>query len=504
MLLRMLADAALMVVALFSAVALRFLVVVSFEDPSDLGEILRRDIRGFLHASWALTAISLCVFYLSGFYTYGKFYLGKYKLIVVSQAVSVAYLVFGFLWYFFAQSVDPAQQTLPVARGAFALAWGLSILLLGGARIWNQLSKHIVDPERESIIRANRTHRHVLVVGGAGYIGSALLPHLLNKGHRVRVLDLLLFGETPIAKYADSPNLEILRGDFRHVENVVEAMRDVDSVIHLGAIVGDPACKLDEDLTIDVNLSATRMLAQLAKAANVDRFLFASTCSVYGACDGMIDERSEVQPVSLYGHTKLASEDVLLRAADDRFAPTILRFATIYGLSGRTRFDLVINLMSAQAKIDGKITVYGGDQWRPFVHVEDAARGVALVLDAPREIVASQIFNVGSNEQNHTILQIGELVHSQIVGSRLVVRSDDTDPRNYRTSFNKIRNHLGFEPQWTIEKGIHQVLEAIAGGEVADYQDPRYSNVRFLTEEGTSSLSRDRWAHELIQTLTKQ
>jgi len=190
-----------------------------------------------------------------------------------------------------------------------------------------------------------------------------------------------------------------------------------------------------------------------------------------------------VRPISLYGHTKLASEKVLLGMANDDFRPSIVRFATIYGLSGRTRFDLVVNLLTAKAKMDGQITVFGGDQWRPFVHVDDAALAVAKVLDAPLDVVGSQIYNVGSDEQNYTITDIGKMVHEQVLAAELLINSDDTDKRNYRVSFAKIRKQLGFEPQWTVAMGIQQVLEAISNGDVENYTEARYSNVKFLKEQ---------------------
>jgi nucleoside-diphosphate-sugar epimerase len=346
--------------------------------------------------------------------------------------------------------------------------------------------------------------RHILVIGGAGYIGSALLAKLLDKGHYVRLLDLMVFGDEPIRHLLKFKNLEVMRGDFRHVESVVEAMQGVDTVIHLGAIVGDPACSLDENLTIDVNLTATRMIGELAKAQGVERFVFASTCSVYGACDELLDERSVVRPISLYGQTKLASERVLFKMANDKFRPTVVRFATIYGLSGRTRFDLVVNLLTAKAKLEGKITVNGGAQWRPFVHVDDAAAAVARIIEVPRELVAGEIFNVGSNEQNFTITQIGQMVHEQVVSAELIVNEADTDRRNYRVNFNKLRNHLGFEPQWTVEAGIQQVLDAIANGDVQDYRDAKYSNVKFLTESADAAAVRDNWARRLIESLPRE
>ena len=497
----MLADAALISVAMFAAVAIRFLVVVAFQDPPDVGEILRRDVRGYCRAVVPLTFLCLGLLYGFGVYTYRKYYLGKYKVLVLFQAISLAYLVFGFVWFFFLQE-DSTTQPLPVSRGAYLMAWVFSILALSGARFWNVVSQKFVQPERESIIRANRKHRHVLVVGGAGYIGSALLPRLLEKGHRVRVLDLLMFGREPIKSVEDHPRLEVVQGDFQYPQMVIESMQDIDSVIHLGAIVGDPACNLDEDVTINVNLIATQVLAQQAKLANVDRFLFASTCSVYGACDETLDERSEVRPVSLYGNSKLAAEQVLWDMADDDFMPTIMRFATIYGLSGRTRFDLVVNLMAAQAKLEGQITVFGGEQWRPFVHVQDAARAISMIVDAPKDDVGNQILNVGSDSQNYTIQQIAEAVHDQVVGSKLIIDNEEIDVRNYRVSFRKIQEMLGFEPKWTLDSGIQQVLEAIASGEVTDYRATHYSNVRFLSEGGTSHLARDQWARDLIRTLS--
>src|SRR5207237_2930274 len=199
--------------------------------------------------------------------------------------------------------------------------------------------------------------RRVLVIGGAGYIGSALLPKLLARGYHVRLLDLFLFGMDPIAKVLGHPNLVIIHADFRHVDKIVQAMQGVDDVIHLGGIVGDPACSLDEELTVEVNLMGTRMIAEVAKGSGIKRFCFASSCSVYGAHDQMLDERSVADPISLYARSKLASEKVVLQLADDSFSPVILRFGTVYGLSGRTRFDLVVNLLTARAIVEGKITM---------------------------------------------------------------------------------------------------------------------------------------------------
>lgn len=351
------------------------------------------------------------------------------------------------------------------------------------------------------------TQRKVLVIGGAGYIGSALLPRLLKRGHRVRVLDRLFYGTEPIKHVINHPNLEIAQADFREINKIVECMQGVDAVIHLGAIVGDPACALDRDLTIEVNLMATRAIAEVAKGIGVRRFIFASTCSVYGASqnDELLDENSRLNPVSLYALSKLASEKVVMDLACETFSPTILRFSTIYGLSGRTRFDLVLNLLTAMAVMDGHITIQGGDQWRPFLHVDDAAIALLTTLESALGRIHKEVFNVGSDEQNYTIQQAGELIQNLVPASRLINLGSGGDRRNYRASFSKIRQSLGFIPKWTVEDGIRQVIDIIHRGEVKDYREARYSNVRYLIEqENTAQLVRhdSNWADTLLAQIS--
>ncbi len=349
------------------------------------------------------------------------------------------------------------------------------------------------------------TPRTVLVIGGAGYIGSALLPKLLKRGHRVRLLDRMFYGFEPIRDTLNHPNLEIMQDDFRRVDKLVECMQGVDAVIHLGAIVGDPACALDHDLTIEVNLMATRTIAEVAKGYGIRRFIFASTCSVYGASVGeeLLTEESPLNPVSLYAVTKLASERVLLDMATETFSPTILRLSTIYGLSGRTRFDLVVNLLTAKAVMDREITIQGGDQWRPFLHVDDAALAMLQTLEAPLPSIHKQIFNVGSDEQNYTIQQIGELIQKMVPAAELVNQGSGGDRRDYRATFTKIRQQLGFVPQWTVREGVNQVIDVIRRGEVQDYRTAKYSNVKFLTAEENTVMNlvhhESSWAYDLVR-----
>ena len=390
-------------------------------------------------------------------------------------------------------------------RTALVLAWLLSLVFLITSRLWSLLWTKVVLTERRLFERTTeRRVKQVLVIGGGGYIGSALLPKLLNAGYHVRLLDLLLYSTEPIQEVLSHPDLEVIQADFRQVDRVVEAMQDVDAVIHLGAIVGDPACALDEELTIEVNLMATRMIAEVAKGSRINRFIFASTCSVYGASDELLDEHSALNPVSLYARSKIASEQVLKNLAGPDFSPVILRFGTIYGLSGRTRFDLVINLLAAKAVVEGKITVYGGDQWRPFVHVDDAALAILKALQSPLATVRNKVFNVGSDEQNYTIQQVAEIIQRLVPTAQVLNMGSDTDRRNYRVDFSKIRNILDFAPQWSVVQGVQQVIARIQSGQIVDYRDAKYSNEKFLSEERASRLipRHNGWAYELINEAT--
>ena len=495
-LVRVFADVILINASVIGALAARYFYLVAFESKTltvTYETIFWNYVIGYRNIALLLTAVCLSVFALSGFYTRGRAYKGRYKALVITQAASLAYLLFGFIAYFVGGALD-------MPRGALVLAWALSVAVLVLSRVWAVLWSNVVRSEINLENPKPLAVSRVLVIGGAGYIGSALLPKLLAKGYHVRLLDLLIYGTEPIGNVIDHPNLEIMQADFRQVDKVVEAMRNVDAVVHLGAIVGDPACALDEELTIEVNLMATRMIAEVAKGSNVSRFIFASTCSVYGANPATLDERSALNPVSIYARSKIASEQVLTSMATSQFGPTSLRFGTIYGLSGRTRFDLVVNLLTAKAMVEGRITIFGGSQWRPFVHVDDAAEVVLTTLEAPLSLVGNQIFNVGSDEQNYTIQQAGEIIARLIPGAELVSEGSDTDPRDYKVSFGKLAKTLGFTPQWTIERGVKQVIDAIEAGHVKDYRDAKYSNVKFLGDEGASRLipRRNGWAHELL------
>lgn len=421
-----------------------------------------------------LAAALVGAYALSGVYTRTRFYTRRYKALALFQAISLAYAAFLFLVYI----SGPSQGFIP--RGAFLMAYLLTLALSMGSRLVKGYLERgwTLDPSGAT---ATRPIRKVLVVGGAGYIGSGMVRDLLSDGYQVRVLDALQYGIRPIENLLQNPDFQLVEGDFRRVEPVVEAVRGMDAVIHLGAIVGDPACAVDEDATLETNLAATRLLADVCRASGVSRVLFASTCSVYGAADHLVNERSESKPVSLYAATKIDSERVLLAARSRSFHPVILRLATAFGWSHRPRFDLVLNLLVAKAAFEKKILIYNGEQWRPFIHVSDISRAFRAALAAPLDVVGGEIFNAGSNHMNFTLHELAEQISAVEPGLEIeYVRNSDA--RNYRVQFDKIRAALGFECRVSLDVGIREIRQAIREGRVTDYRDARYSNLKWMAE----------------------
>jgi nucleoside-diphosphate-sugar epimerase len=316
------------------------------------------------------------------------------------------------------------------------------------------------------------------VIGGAGYIGSVLVRQLLADAYRVRVLDRLLYGSTSLATVAEDPNFEFVFGDTRDNAVVAECLQDVDAVVHLGELVGDPACALDTATTIAINFEATKAIAEQAADYGVTRLVYPSSCSVYGASDEIVDEDSAPNPVSLYAETKLRAEEAI-RKQSRSMETIILRLATVFGVSPRPRFDLVVNYFAARGFVDGEVSVHGGAQWRPFVHVADVASCIRACLSAPSALVAGRTFNVGSDDNNWTIGEVAELVRELVPGSGIRTEPID-DHRNYRVSFERVRSELGFEPVHDVRDGIQEILEVLRSGAIVDYRERRFSNVGTL------------------------
>lgn len=322
--------------------------------------------------------------------------------------------------------------------------------------------------------------RHVLLIGGAGFIGSVLSRQLLDRGYHVTVLDKLVYGDVGTAGLAGHPRFRLVRDDFRNVEALVLAARGAEAVIHLGAIVGDPACAINPEKAIDVNYRATRLIHSVCRGLGVQRLIFASTCSVYGRNGDIIDERSELNPVSVYAASKIASEKAILEEAHNGLSATVLRLATVFGWSPRPRFDLVVNLFTARAIAGDGLEIHGGSQWRPFVHVVDVASAFRKCLEAPVSHVRDQTFNIGCDTLNLTLDELGTVFQDLFPG--LDVRRTDvnSDARSYRVSFRKIETELGFRAKVGLEQGIEELRRMMTEKGITDYSQPQFSNVRLL------------------------
>lgn len=330
----------------------------------------------------------------------------------------------------------------------------------------------------------------VLVTGGAGYVGSHLVRILLERGYRVRVLENFLYGNAGLRGIRPHPRLEVQYGDICNIRDMMRAAAGARAVIALAALVGDGACELDREETTSINIESSKILCHVVRHhPDLGRIVFASSCSVYGATEGLIlNEGSRLNPVSFYARSRIVSEDVLRRELDGR-SLVMLRLGTVFGVSPRPRFDLMINTMTCRAVRDGIISVTGGEAWRPHVHVKDVAGAFLLAAESSSDLVSGETFNVGSNENNYTIGATAELVAARIPGTRIETGGRVDDLRSYRVSFDKIRHVLGFEPSHSIDDGIDEV-KALIETERLDWTDVRYSNLAWLKQNGFSGLGR--------------
>lgn len=320
--------------------------------------------------------------------------------------------------------------------------------------------------------------RKVLVIGGAGYIGSVLVRRLMKYGYKVKVMDILLYGDESIKELYNNEGFEFIRGDCRNMQDVIYALDGVDAVVHLGEIVGDPACSLNPDFTIEVNYMATKTLAEACCYCGISKFIFSSSCSVYGASDDQLNEGSGLNPISLYAKCKVESERAILSIKDDYFSPTVLRLATAYGFSYRPRFDLVINLLTAKAIMEGNIKIFGGKQWRPFVSVNDIAGAILSVLKAKDTLVSREVFNIGSDEQNYQLHDIGGLIKKVMPDVDMEIKKNIVDKRNYRVMFDKVRERLEFRCEDSVSDEILKMKDFILNSKDFDINNSRFSNYR--------------------------
>lgn len=321
------------------------------------------------------------------------------------------------------------------------------------------------------------TVSRILITGGAGYVGSVLTRDLLEQGKEVVVADALLFGGESLLDLLSHPRFEFVHADLtreQDVHSLFEARR-FDAVVHLASLVGDPACKAEPELAQMTIWDGSRRLFDHCESYGVSRFIFASTCSNYGkmAAADSVNEDAPLRPVSLYAELKVRFEQYLA-ARDTPVDYTILRFATVYGLSLRPRFDLTINEFARDALIKGALEIYGPEFWRPYCHVRDIAGAVSLVLDASPAAVSHRVFNVGSNDQNYQKKTIAARLAEELPVKIVNVEKDE-DPRDYRVNFDRI-SALGFTPRVSLSDGIHEIVRAIRSGLIGDPYSVRYRN----------------------------
>ncbi|RKT11000.1 nucleoside-diphosphate-sugar epimerase [Streptomyces sp. 1114.5] len=324
----------------------------------------------------------------------------------------------------------------------------------------------------------------VVLLGGAGYIGSVASHHLVSLGHHVTVVDGLIYNR------GDDPGLLLpnaatfVHGDLRDSDLLARACDSADVIVHLGGIVGEPACRLDEELAVELNYAAPMLAAEVAAGAGVGQYVFFSSCSVYGERGGTVDEDTEPNPLGIYARTKVLAERRLPEVLDGVARLTSLRLATVHGSSPRQRLDSVVNSMASRAVATGRIPLNGGAQRRPLVHVRDVAQVLAAVLEG--DLIGA--WNVGSDEENHTIADIAETVAAIVPGSKIQrgPERDETDARDYQVSFARLARHIPGACSTPLKDGVREIADLLASRKITDPNEPQYDNHRGLADAFTA------------------
>ncbi len=322
--------------------------------------------------------------------------------------------------------------------------------------------------------------RKVLVTGGAGYVGAVLVPKMLASGYAVKVLDLYLYGDRVLDSVAGHPNVEQVKGDIRDRRLLEHVIPGCDSVVHLACISNDPSFELDPQLGKSINYDAFFDLVAVARDSGVKRFILASSSSVYGIkSEERVTEELALEPLTDYSKFKALCEDVLLKMQAPDFTTVVLRPATVCGYSPRLRLDLTVNILTNHAVNSGRITVFGGRQKRPNIHIDDMAAAYLHLLQAPDNQIAGKVFNVGY--ENHTVFDLAEMIRGVAGGSTEIVTMPSDDNRSYHISSDRIRRELGFEPRRTIEDAARGLVDQFRAGSIPNAMtDIRYYNIKTM------------------------
>ena len=323
--------------------------------------------------------------------------------------------------------------------------------------------------------------KSILVTGGAGYIGSVLTHKLIESGYNVRIIDSLIYGKDGISDLISNNSVELIEKDIRDEKTLNDVVKEIDCVIHLAAIVGDPLCKKIPVAAKQINEDATKKLVTVSKKQGVKRFIFASTCSNYGSSSTTVDENSPIQSLSLYSTTKVNSENFILSTKDSSFEPSILRFATAHGLSPRMRFDLLLQEFLRDAILDKKIKIYGPNFWRPLAHVDDISNACITAIKSSKDVISGEIYNVGHTTENYTKKMLAEIIQEFVPLTEIEIIESKRDLRTYKVSFDKIKNNLKFISKKTIRNSISDILAEIEKGSL-DPKASEFSNMSKLTE----------------------
>ncbi len=321
----------------------------------------------------------------------------------------------------------------------------------------------------------------ILVTGGAGYIGSVLVGILLSNSYKVSVIDNLMYGQDSLKVYKGNKNFEIITGDIRNSRDVGQALKGVKAVVHLAAIVGDPACEKNRNLATEVNRDASELLYRTALEHSVERFIFASTCSNYGKMDhrnSFVDESSVLKPISHYARLKVEFEKFMLNQNNKSMSSVVLRFATAYGLSPRIRLDLTLNEFTTTLALGKKLQVYGAQFWRPYAHTVDLAQACVLALTADLSRISDKVFNVGATNENYQKKTLVDIILKKLPESNANVEfvKKDEDPRDYRVNFDLIRKTLDYKNCKTVKDGISEFIAVVRNGQIKDFDNPLYRN----------------------------